>query len=93
MKKSPELLSTNQQIAVALTGIIWSRYSLVVTPKNWNLFSVNVFMAGTGLTQLYRKFAYVHVLPSTTCAHAAVHFRWENGGREAAAKAAAEATA
>ncbi|ETV99484.1 hypothetical protein H310_08162 [Aphanomyces invadans] len=75
MKKSPELLSTNQQIAVALTGIIWSRYSLVVTPKNWNLFSVNVFMAGTGLTQLYRKFA------------------WENGGREAAAKAAAEATA
>jgi hypothetical protein len=27
----------------------------VITPKNWNLFSVNVFMAATGLIQLYRK--------------------------------------
>lgn len=44
---------------MALTGVIWSRYSLVITPKNWNLFAVNVFMAGTGLTQLYRKATYV----------------------------------
>ncbi|EQC35463.1 hypothetical protein SDRG_07171 [Saprolegnia diclina VS20] len=55
MKKNPDLLSTPQQVAVTLTGVIWSRYSLVITPKNWNLFSVNLFMAGTGLTQLYRK--------------------------------------
>ncbi|XP_044965387.1 mitochondrial pyruvate carrier 4-like isoform X1 [Hordeum vulgare subsp. vulgare] len=41
--------------AVACTGIIWSRYSMVITPKNWNLFSVNVAMAGTGLYQLSRK--------------------------------------
>nr|ACN39794.1 unknown [Picea sitchensis] len=40
---------------VTCTGIIWSRYSLVVKPKNWNLFSVNVAMAGTGLYQLSRK--------------------------------------
>lgn len=40
------------------TGLIWSRYSMVITPKNWNLFAVNVFMAGTGLTQFYRKFTY-----------------------------------
>ncbi|KAF0694062.1 Aste57867_15032 [Aphanomyces stellatus] len=58
MKKNPDMLSTNQQCAVALTGLIWSRYSLVITPKNWNLFSVNVFMAGTGLTQLYRKWEW-----------------------------------
>lgn len=43
---------------MAATGVIWSRYSLVITPKNWNLLTVNVFMAGTGLTQLYRKFTY-----------------------------------
>ncbi|KAG5516344.1 hypothetical protein RHGRI_037155 [Rhododendron griersonianum] len=41
--------------AVAATGIVWSRYSTVITPKNWNLFSVNVAMAGTGLYQLSRK--------------------------------------
>lgn len=27
---------------------------MVITPVNWNLFSVNVFMAATGLYQLYR---------------------------------------
>ncbi|KAH9617405.1 hypothetical protein KSS87_006579 [Heliosperma pusillum] len=53
--KPPEKLSYPQQIAVACTGIIWSRYSTVITPKNWNLFSVNVAMAGTGLYQLSRK--------------------------------------
>ncbi|KAF4399534.1 hypothetical protein G4B88_022617 [Cannabis sativa] len=46
--KPPEKLSYPQQIAVACTGIVWSRYSTVITP-------VNVAMAGTGLYQLYRK--------------------------------------
>ncbi|KAG0616834.1 hypothetical protein M758_5G144700 [Ceratodon purpureus] len=41
--------------AVTATGLIWSRYSTVITPKNWNLFSVNVAMAATGLYQLSRK--------------------------------------
>ncbi|KOM53305.1 hypothetical protein LR48_Vigan09g196400 [Vigna angularis] len=53
--KPPEKLSYPQQIAVTATGIIWSRYSTVITPKNWNLFSVNIAMAGTGLYQLSRK--------------------------------------
>uniref|UniRef100_A0A453BB73 Mitochondrial pyruvate carrier n=2 Tax=Triticinae TaxID=1648030 RepID=A0A453BB73_AEGTS len=47
--------SVVSRAAVACTGIIWSRYSMVITPKNWNLFSVNVAMAGTGLYQLSRK--------------------------------------
>ncbi|XP_022142591.1 mitochondrial pyruvate carrier 4 [Momordica charantia] len=53
--KPPEKLSYPQQIAVTATGIIWSRYSTVITPKNWNLFSVNIAMAGTGIYQLTRK--------------------------------------
>ncbi|XP_078158509.1 mitochondrial pyruvate carrier 4-like [Carex rostrata] len=53
--KPPEKISYPQQIAVTATGVIWSRYSLVVTPKNWNLFSVNVAMACTGIYQLSRK--------------------------------------
>ncbi|CAA7030985.1 unnamed protein product [Microthlaspi erraticum] len=53
--KPPENLSYPQQIAVTCTGVIWSRYSMVITPKNWNLFSVNVAMMGTGAYQLARK--------------------------------------
>ncbi|KAL8440157.1 hypothetical protein Efla_007831 [Eimeria flavescens] len=41
-------------LAVAATGLIWSRYSMVIKPKNWNLFSVNVVMACTGCIQLGR---------------------------------------
>ena len=39
---------------LSLTGVIWSRYSMVVIPKNWNLFSVNIFLAVTGFMQLAR---------------------------------------
>ncbi|XVE87701.1 hypothetical protein DITRI_Ditri19aG0008800 [Diplodiscus trichospermus] len=61
--KPLENLSYPQQVAVTCTGLIWSRYSNVITPsfldskmpKNWNLFSVNIVMAGTGLYQLARK--------------------------------------
>ena len=41
--------------AITATGVIWSRYSMVIRPKNWNLFAVNVFMAITGSYQLSRK--------------------------------------
>ena len=39
MKRPAELISVPQQSAVAATGIIWSRYSFVITPVNYNLFS------------------------------------------------------
>eukprot|EP00897_Mesotaenium_endlicherianum_P007659 jgi/Mesen1/6921/ME000358S06246 len=54
-QKPPEKVSYPQQIAVTATGIIWSRYSTVITPKNYNLLAVNIFMAGTGMYQLSRK--------------------------------------
>lgn len=40
------------------TGAIWSRYSLVITPKNWSLFGVNMFVAATGFSQLARIWNY-----------------------------------
>eukprot|EP00916_Digyalum_oweni_P009464 GHVL01015979.1.p1 GENE.GHVL01015979.1~~GHVL01015979.1.p1 ORF type:complete len:131 (+),score=15.67 GHVL01015979.1:30-395(+) len=49
-----ENVSLPQQIAVAATGIIWSRYSMVIKPKNYNLLSVNIAMAITGSYQIYR---------------------------------------
>ncbi|KAJ7967764.1 Mitochondrial pyruvate carrier [Quillaja saponaria] len=45
--KPPEKISYPQQIAVTWSGVIWSRYSTVITPENWNLLSVSVAMAGT----------------------------------------------
>jgi hypothetical protein len=44
--------------AVTATGVIWSRYSFVITPVNYNLFSVNAAMAVTGGYQLYRRIMY-----------------------------------
>lgn len=49
-----EKLSFSQSLSLAVTGIIWSRYSTVITPKNWNLFSVNIFLAGVGVMQCGR---------------------------------------
>jgi len=57
-QRPPELLSYPQQSAVALTGSIWVKYSLDITPVNYNLMSVNFVMACTGLYQLYRKYTY-----------------------------------
>lgn len=42
--------------AITATGIIWSRYATQITPVNYNLLAVNVFMAITGSYQLLRKF-------------------------------------
>jgi mitochondrial pyruvate carrier 2 len=58
-----EKVSTPQQIAVTATGVIWSRYSFVITPVNYTLFSVNVFMAGSGIAQLSRKFMAANETP------------------------------
>ncbi|XP_033635603.1 mitochondrial pyruvate carrier 4-like [Asterias rubens] len=53
-----EKLSVSQSGALAATGVIWSRYSMVVIPKNWNLFSVNIFLAMTGIMQLARIYRH-----------------------------------
>jgi len=58
LQRPAEKLSSSQSGALAATGIIWSRYSLVITPVNWNLFGVNIFVAATGVYQLYRIFMY-----------------------------------
>ncbi|MES1904146.1 MAG: Mitochondrial pyruvate carrier 2, partial [Paramarteilia canceri] len=54
LRRPAEKLSLYQSSALAATGIIWSRYSLVIVPVNYNLFAVNIFVAMTGLYQLYR---------------------------------------
>ncbi|XP_077977011.1 mitochondrial pyruvate carrier 2-like [Glandiceps talaboti] len=56
--RPPEKLSPKQSGALAATGCIWARYSMVIIPKNWNLFSVNLFVGLTGMMQLTRIYMY-----------------------------------
>ena len=42
-------------LQVTATGLIWSRFSTQIIPVNYNLLTVNVFMACTGVYQLGRK--------------------------------------
>lgn len=58
LRRPADQLSIGQSCSLAATGIIWSRYSLVIIPKNYGLFSVNVFVALTQVTQLYRAFTF-----------------------------------
>jgi len=51
-----EKLSVTQSGALAATGVIWARYSMVIIPKNYNLFCVNIFVGATGIYQLARIF-------------------------------------
>lgn len=51
-------LSIGQSASLLATGVIWSRYSLVIIPKNYSLFAVNVFVALTQLIQLGRAYNY-----------------------------------
>ncbi|KAM9347325.1 mitochondrial pyruvate carrier 2b [Symphorus nematophorus] len=58
MTRPAEKLSTSQSGVLTATGLIWSRYSLVIIPKNWNLFCVNFFVGSAGASQLYRIWRY-----------------------------------
>lgn len=51
-------LSVGQSASLFATGCIWSRYSLVIIPKNYSLFAVNVFVALIQLVQLTRAYKY-----------------------------------
>ncbi|KAL2911787.1 Mitochondrial pyruvate carrier 2 [Polyrhizophydium stewartii] len=71
LQRPAEKLSLTQTIALAATGIIWSRYSLVITPVNYNLFSVNIFVGATGCYQLYRIWDYKQGLKKLPAAETA----------------------
>jgi len=54
MSRPADKLSVSQNLALAGTGFIWVRYSLVITPINYSLAAVNFFVGLSGLTQLGR---------------------------------------
>mmetsp|Transcript_368 Transcript_368/g.623 ORF Transcript_368/g.623 Transcript_368/m.623 type:complete len:119 (+) Transcript_368:5391-5747(+) len=54
MSRPVERVSLPQSAALATTGVIWARYSMVITPVNYNLGLVNLFVGATGLYQVVR---------------------------------------
>ncbi|KAL5507141.1 MPC2 [Sanghuangporus vaninii] len=58
LQRPAEKLSVSQNVALAATGFIWVRYSLVITPINYSLAAVNFFVGATGLGQLARIWDY-----------------------------------
>ncbi|KAG9291539.1 hypothetical protein G9A89_021958 [Geosiphon pyriformis] len=65
LKRPAEHLSVSQNCALTATGLIWSRWSTQIIPKNYPLLSVNAFLAGTGIMQLYRIWDYRRNLPKS----------------------------
>ncbi|XP_034253362.1 mitochondrial pyruvate carrier 4-like [Thrips palmi] len=58
LKRPVESVSLPQSLALSVTGLIWSRYCLVITPINYNLCAVNVFVAMVGTYQVQRAARY-----------------------------------
>jgi hypothetical protein len=58
LARPAELLSAEQAVAIGATGYIYSRFSMVIIPKNYTLLSVNVFVAITQTIQLFRVLNY-----------------------------------
>ncbi|XP_035720278.1 mitochondrial pyruvate carrier 2-like isoform X1 [Vespa mandarinia] len=58
LQRPADKISIGQSSSLAVTGVIWTRYSLAITPKNWSLFSVNFFVACTALYQISRAIKY-----------------------------------
>eukprot|EP01063_Lacrimia_lanifica_P027249 TRINITY_DN3801_c0_g1_i1.p1 TRINITY_DN3801_c0_g1~~TRINITY_DN3801_c0_g1_i1.p1 ORF type:complete len:246 (+),score=107.55 TRINITY_DN3801_c0_g1_i1:72-809(+) len=59
-------VSTSQQLSLAATGLIWSRYSFVITPVNYNLFLVNFVLACTSLYHVARKVKAYQEIPAAS---------------------------
>ncbi|KAJ1675039.1 hypothetical protein EV182_002056, partial [Spiromyces aspiralis] len=54
MNRPAETISVKQQLSLAATGALWTRWSFVITPKNYPLAAVNFFVGLTAFYQLFR---------------------------------------
>lgn len=55
LNKPTDKMSLSQQLALTSTGLIWTRYSFVITPINYNLAIVNLVLGITSGYHLLRK--------------------------------------
>ncbi|KAJ1644386.1 Mitochondrial pyruvate carrier subunit [Coemansia erecta] len=54
LARPADQISAKQQLSLAATGLIWTRWSLIITPKNYSLATVNFFVGCTAAYQLAR---------------------------------------
>ncbi|EDW64344.1 mitochondrial pyruvate carrier 2 [Drosophila virilis] len=62
LERPPQNVSLNQSSVLAATGLVWSRYSVVIIPKNYSLLSVNlvVFLTQAYLIGKHLKWRYAN---------------------------------
>lgn len=58
LQRPVEKLSPTQQVALFSTGAIWTRWCLIIKPKNYFLASVNFFLGTVAGVQLGRIFTH-----------------------------------
>lgn len=58
MQRPIENISSTQQIALLATGAIWTRWCMIIKPKNYLLASVNFFLGTVAGVQVYRIYDY-----------------------------------
>ncbi|PYH28663.1 mitochondrial pyruvate carrier family protein [Aspergillus neoniger CBS 115656] len=63
-----EKLSLTQNGALMATGCIWTRWCMIITPKNYLLAAVNFFLGCVGVVQVGRIINYRRSLDGSTAA-------------------------
>lgn len=58
LARPAEKLSVTQNIALTATGVIWTRWCLIIKPKNYMLAAVNFFLGIVGIIQCSRIFLH-----------------------------------
>ncbi|XP_049885743.1 mitochondrial pyruvate carrier 2-like isoform X2 [Pectinophora gossypiella] len=53
-----EKVSTTQSATLAATGLIWTRYCLVITPINYSLALCNFLLGMANAVQCYRAYSF-----------------------------------
>lgn len=53
-----ELVSVSQSATLAASGLIWTRYCLVITPVNYALSICNFMLGAANSVQTFRAFNY-----------------------------------
>ena len=54
LARPAEKLSVTQNVALTATGLIWTRWCLIIKPKNYLLAAANFFLGIAGMVQCAR---------------------------------------
>ncbi|XP_017153084.1 mitochondrial pyruvate carrier 4 [Drosophila miranda] len=55
LNRQPHLISKKQTLVLALSGVLWSRWSMVIRPRNYNYMACNAVMSASQVVLLWRS--------------------------------------